>query len=75
MLRLERTIIEKAKNYVRLHGTSLSSLIENYLQEITNYNEEKEKITPLVKSLRGIIDLPEYFDNKRDYSAFLVKYK
>ncbi|MEJ7683529.1 MAG: DUF6364 family protein [Segetibacter sp.] len=72
----EQNIIEKAKDYARLHKTSLSAIIENYLQKITNDNEEKEKITPLVKSLSGIVELPKDFDDKMDYSEFLVnKYK
>ena len=33
-LKLEQTIIEKAKGYAKAHRTSLSQLIENYLQEI-----------------------------------------
>lgn len=75
-LRLDQNIIEKAKEYARLHRTSLSSLIENYLQRITNDDEEREKITPLVKSLSGITDVPKDFDYKADYSEFLVnKYK
>lgn len=69
-LRLERTIIEKAKNYARLHGTSLSSLIENYLEKITNDDEEREKITPLVKSLSRIIDVPKDFDYKTIIQRF-----
>lgn len=75
-LKLEQNIIEKAKGYAKLHGTSLSKIIENYLLKITNDNQEKDKITPLVKSLSGIIDLPKDFDHKNGYSDFLVnKYK
>ena len=75
-LKLEQNIIEKAKDYAKSHRTSLSKIIENYLQKITNDNEEKDKITPLVKSLSGIIDLPKDFDHKKGYSDFLVnKYK
>ena len=75
-LKLEQNIIEKAKVYAKSHRTSLSKIIENYLQKITNDNEEKDKITPLVKSLSGIIDLPKDFDHKKGYSDFLVnKYK
>lgn len=75
-LRLKQNVIEKAKDYARLHKTSLSAMIENYLQKITNDNEEKEKITPLVKSLSGIVDMPKDFDLKTDYSTFLAnKYK
>lgn len=75
-LKLDQNIIEKAKGYAKLHGTSLSKIIENYLLKITNDNQEKDKITPLVKSLSGIIDLPKDFDHKNGYSDFLVnKYK
>ena len=75
-LKLKRNIIENAKDYAKSHRTSLSKIIENYLQKITNENEESEQITPLVKSLSGIIDLPKDFDHKQGYSDFLVsKYK
>ena len=75
-LKLEQTIIEKAKEYAKTHKTSLSKLIENYLLNITNEKGKEEKITPLVKSLSGIIDLTEDFNHKKDYAGFLMnKYK
>jgi len=75
-LKLEQDIIEKAKGYAKLRKTSLSKLIENYLQKITDQPDENEKITPLVKSLTGIISLPENFDHKKPYADYLIsKYK
>ena len=75
-LKLEHTVIEKAKDYAKNHRTSLSKLIENYLFNITNEKTKEEKITPLVKSLSGIITLPEGFDYKKGYSDLLInKYK
>jgi hypothetical protein len=75
-LKLEQTIIEKAKHYAKSRKTSLSKLIENYLLNITNEKGKEEKITPLVKSLSGIIDLPKDFNPKKGYSDFLInKYK
>lgn len=75
-LKLEQDIIEKAKDYATLHKTSLSKLIENYLHKITNETNGNEKITPLVKSLSGIIKLPADFDHKKEYANFLIsKYK
>ena len=75
-LKLEQDIIEKAKDYAKSRSTSLSKIVENYLQKITNDTEIREKITPLVKSLSGIIDLPENFDHKKGYADFLKnKYK
>ena len=75
-LKFDQTIIEKAKDYAKTRGTSLSKLIENYLLHITNQQGKAEAITPLVKSLSGIIHLPEDFDSKNGYADFLNnKYK
>lgn len=75
-LKLEESIIEKAKKYAKERTTSLSKLIENYLQVITAETEGKEKITPLVKSLSGIIKLPKDYNHKKGYSDYLTnKYK
>lgn len=71
-LKLEETIIEKAKVYAKNHKTSISKLIENYLLNITGEKGNDEKITPLVKSLSGIINLPEGFDHKKGYADFLA---
>lgn len=75
-LKLDEDVIEKAKEYAKLKNTSLSALIENYLQKITSEKKGKRKITPLVKSLSGIIDLPADYDHKKDYTDYLMrKYK
>jgi len=75
-LKLDEDVIEKAKEYAKLKNTSLSALIENYLQKITAEKKGKRKITPLVKSLSGIIDLPADYDHKKDYTDYLMrKYK
>ncbi len=71
-LKLEHDIIEKAKHYAKIQKTSLSKLIENYLQRITDESKESEKITPLVKSLSGIMKLPEDFDHKKSYTDYLT---
>ena len=75
-LKLEQTVIEKAKEYAKINKTSISKLIENYLLNITNQTGNQEKITPLVKSLSGIVSLPQDFDQKQGYADFLnYKYK
>lgn len=75
-LKLDDNVIEKAKEYAKSKNTSLSALIENYLQKITSEKKGKRKITPLVKSLSGIIDLPADYDHKKDYTDYLMrKYK
>lgn len=75
-LKLEQTVIEKAKEYAKTQKTSLSRMIENYLLNILSEKDKTDEITPLVKSLSGIIDLPDDFDHKKGYSDYLKdKYK
>ena len=76
-LRLNGKVIERAKIYARSHKTSLSKMIESYLDSVTKQKkEEKNHITPLVESLSGVIDLPDDFDYKKEYRDFLTdKYK
>ncbi|MDF1572279.1 MAG: DUF6364 family protein [Bacteroidales bacterium] len=77
-LRLNTSVIERAKKYARSHKISLSKMIESYLDTITRQKEAEEKtsITPLVESLSGVIDLPADFDYKKEYRGFLEeKYK
>jgi hypothetical protein len=75
-LKLKESVIEKAKKYAKTQDTSLSRLVENYLLNITNEKDSKNEITPLVKSLSGIIDLSNDVDLKGSYTAYLAeKYK
>jgi hypothetical protein len=74
-LKIDKSTIEKAKEYARKKDTSLSKMIENYLQALTNKQEEDDEISPLVKSLTGVIK-PIDFDYKKNYSGYLAdKYK
>lgn len=77
-LRLNEKVIERAKIYAKNHKISLSKMIESYLDSLTTEIAEKDKaaITPLVKSLSGVIDLPADFDYKKEYGDYLIeKYK
>ncbi len=69
-LKLNRSVIEKAKQYAREHNISLSRLIENYLTAITKNVENADEISPLVKSLTGVVQLNDK-DYKKDYIDFL----
>ena len=74
-LQLNKAIIERAKTYAATKKTSLSKLIEAYLDSITakEKQEETKEISPLVKSLSGIITLPEDASHKESYSDHLAK--
>ena len=75
-LKLDGDVIEDAKEYAKSRKTSLSVLIENYLQKLTSDKKAKHRITPLVKSLSGIVNLPKAHDEKDVYTNYLIdKYK
>lgn len=75
-LKLDKEIINRAKDYAESKKISLSKLIESYLQLLTNESSSKDKISPLVESLSGVIELPKKYDDKDDYTDYLTeKYK
>jgi hypothetical protein len=71
-LTIEDFVIEKAKNYARQEGRSLSDLVENYLKAITSSTEIKEvELSPVVKSLRGSFKAPDDMDYKEELARRL----
>ncbi|HET8837739.1 MAG TPA: DUF6364 family protein [Flavobacteriaceae bacterium] len=51
-------------------------MIESYLTTLTKQGKNKTEITPLVKSLSGVISIEEDFDVKDAYAQYLMeKYK
>jgi hypothetical protein len=70
-LRLQKKVIDQAKEYADDHDTSLSKLVENYLLAITEESGSTENISPLVKSLSGVIQLQGNEDLKSDYHKHL----
>jgi hypothetical protein len=73
-LKLNQIVIEKAKEYAKAKKTSVSKLIENYLQNITeNSSKKKPDISPTVESMSGIIKLPKNYDSKKEYADYLAK--
>lgn len=78
-LNIDENTIAQAKMYAKRSGTSVSKLVENYLNSLTSKRKKKKdevEITPLVKSLSGVISLPEDFDYKKEITEILTeKYK
>lgn len=75
-LRLDKKVIVRAKDYARNHKTSLSKMVESYLDSVTKKRTKGIEITPLVESLSGVVKLPKDFDYKKEYTDYLTeKYK
>ncbi len=77
-LKLDKTVIEKAKIYAAQHKHSLSFMIENYLKAITSMEKTESaadvKISEFVKSIaiEGV-NLPEDFNYKKEIQEIVSK--
>lgn len=75
-IRLDNDVIERAKSYARSQNISVSRMIESYLDSVTQIKSKDIEITPLVKSLSGVIKIDSDFNLKKDYGDHLSeKYK
>lgn len=79
-LKLDKDVIDKAKEYASAQKRSLSRMIESYLKTLINTEDSKNdddlEISPFVKSLQSGIKLPANFDYKKEYNDYLAeKYK
>ena len=63
-LTVEENTIKKAKLYARNTGRSLSELIENYLETLTDEGKDNEGLSAKLKSITGVVQLPKDFDEK-----------
>lgn len=76
-LKLDKDIIENAKRYASNKKLSLSRIIENYLQSLTDgSNVDDFEISPFVKSISTGKSVPMDIELKKEYKEFLnEKYK
>ncbi|HCN82774.1 MAG TPA: hypothetical protein DIT07_04020 [Sphingobacteriaceae bacterium] len=65
-LTVETSTIEKAKLYAKNTGRSLSGLIENYLEYLTQDDFDRKEISARLTRIIGSVKLPEDFCEKRD---------
>ena len=71
-LKLNRRAIERAKRYASKNKKSLSVIVENYFNMITEKeNMEGIEVSPNILELSGIIKLPEDMDIKDIYGKHL----
>jgi len=67
-LRLEDSLIQQAKCYAKEHDKSLSQVVADYFQILTQQTE-RPVISPVTKSLIGVLDSSDI--DQRDYKKHL----
>ncbi len=72
-LRLDKNSIDRAKNYASMHNTSLSRMVENFFRTLEPDPADEMELSPLVRKLSGVIQLPEDFDYRQDRENHLAK--
>lgn len=83
-LKLDKEVIELAKEYVKERGTSLSKFIEDFLRKQVKTKDKEyvdiyEGLSPEVREIamsfkdEGKISLPEDFDYKKAKADYLLK--
>lgn len=84
-IKLDEDVIARAKKYASVKNLSLSRLIENYLDSLTQQQSDDFEISPFVKSIASgnsveldadwkelRDDYVEYLDKKHQKSSFLL---
>jgi|LakMenEpi03Oct11_1017367.scaffolds.fasta_scaffold05251_3 gamma-glutamyl phosphate reductase len=71
-LKLDQSVIEKAKHYASKSNTSISKLVEAYLADLVS-QEDSIQVTPRVKRLSGIIQLSVKGDSRTSYRKHLLE--
>ncbi|HEY4327970.1 MAG TPA: DUF6364 family protein [Mucilaginibacter sp.] len=69
-LTVEESVIKKAKSYAKHTGRSLSELIENYLETLTEDNKNDDQISPKLRRIVGAVKLPADFDEDTALKAY-----
>ena len=64
-LRIEKPIIEAAKDYARRHNTTLSGLVAEFLRTLNRV--ESATHSPILEDLSGILPQDISLDEHRDY--------
>ncbi|MBX3257882.1 MAG: hypothetical protein KF862_27375 [Chitinophagaceae bacterium] len=70
-LKLNETVIERAKRYASNKKISLSGLIENYLDSLTSDQNNDFEISPFVKSISSGKSIPANIDDKKAREKYL----
>ncbi len=72
-LTIEKSVTKRGKEYAESTGNSLSYLVEDYLQSFskTPRSNEKDELSPLIKSLKGCFKVTPHFNYKKQLESEL----
>jgi hypothetical protein len=79
-LKLDKLVIEQAKEYASSNKRSLSRIIETYLKSLVNQEKRRDEddleLSPFVKSMSTGVRIPNDLDYKSEYLNHMTeKYK
>lgn len=69
-LNIEKSIIEKVKFRLKAQVEVYQKIIENYLETITQ-EQFTNKLSPKLKKIVGVVNLPKDFDEKKAIRSVL----
>lgn len=76
-LKLDKDVIDRAKEYAAFNKRSLSRIVEAYLRSLINEDKSKDKdeiqISPFVKSMSSGVSIPPDLDHKKEYANYLIE--
>lgn len=76
-LSINHEVKEKAKEYAKAHNTSVSKIVEQYLDNLASANDAnetwKEHLSPIVRDMVGTLDPNKIIDDER-YQYLMKKY-
>ncbi len=76
-LKLDKFVIEQAKEYASSQKRSLSRIIESYLKSLIHRNEKENEsdieISPFVKSMSTGVKIPTDLDYKSEFLNHLIE--
>ena len=70
-LRIDTELVNSAREYAALHGTSLSQLVADYFADLTRQTAKDEQLPPLTQSLKGLLADPKEFMDEESYKKHL----
>ena len=71
-LSVDEGVVERAKQFATNNGTSVSKLVEQYLDSVST-PPDLSSLPPNLRSLVGIVKAPPDLDVRKEYRDYLAK--